>query len=152
MVSSAYKEVRSLSHNLMPAELEEHGLIMALGRLTGKLSENKNIAFTFDHNTQDKRYGNKTEFELYSIVLELANNIIKHSSATVASIRLAETAKTIQLLVSDNGQGFDTSSKQGIGLNNVKNRVQSLSGKIKISNQPEQGTLIEIEIPNNQRI
>ncbi|MCE7038879.1 tetratricopeptide repeat protein [Dyadobacter sp. CY312] len=151
MVGAAYKEVRSLSHNLMPAELEEHGLIMALGRLTSKLSENKNIQFTFDHNTQDKRYGNKTEFELYSIVLELANNIIKHSNATSASISLAETAKTIQLLVSDNGQGIDATSKQGIGLNNVKNRVQSLSGKIKISNQPEQGTLIDIEIPNTQR-
>jgi NarL family two-component system sensor histidine kinase LiaS len=151
MVAAAYKEVRSLSHNLMPAELEEFGLIAALGRLTGKLNDNKNIEFTFDHNTEGKRYDHKTEFELYSIALELSNNIIKHSNATKATIKLAETTKTIQLLVSDNGHGIDISSKQGVGLNNVKNRVQSLSGKIKISNINEQGTLIEIEIPNIAR-
>jgi NarL family two-component system sensor histidine kinase LiaS len=152
MVSAAYKEVRSLSHNLMPAELEEHGLIVALERLTSKLNDNKKIRFTFDHNTQDKRYDDKTEFELYSIALELANNIIKHSKASMATIQLAETSKNIKLLVSDNGQGIENSTTtEGMGLNNVNNRVKSLSGKINISNQAEHGTLVEIEIPSAQR-
>ncbi|HEV7380725.1 MAG TPA: ATP-binding protein, partial [Dyadobacter sp.] len=147
MVNAAYKEVRSLSHNLLPAELEEQGLIVALARLSSKLNDNKSIAFTFDHNVGQKRYGTKTEFELYSIVLELANNIIKHSGATAANISLNEHSRAIHLIVTDNGSGFDKSSKAGMGLFNIKNRVESLSGKIKINENSESGTRIEIEIP-----
>lgn len=151
MVSSAYREVRSLSHNLMPAELEEYGLVMALNRLSEKLNENKSIRFTFNHNLPDKRYGSKTEFELYSIVLELANNIIKHSGATHAEINLIQNAKTIALTVSDNGRGIGKNVNQGIGLGNIKNRVESLSGKIRISDHMVSGTQVHVEIPNTHR-
>jgi NarL family two-component system sensor histidine kinase LiaS len=151
MVNSAYKEVRSLSHNLLPAELEEQGLIVALARLTSKLNDNKNIVFHFDQNVDQKRYGTKTEFEIYSIVLELANNIVKHAHATTANISLNEVAKSIFLSVTDNGSGFDKSAKSGIGLSNVKNRVESLFGKIKFNENFETGTRIEIEIPVTNR-
>ena len=147
MVGAAYRQVRSLSHNLMPAELEENGLITALQRLVGKLNENKNIAFTFNHNGFEKRYGSKVEFELYSIVLELTNNILKHSGATNAVININESLKSIHLTITDNGSGINSTSKQGIGLYNVKNRVESLSGKLRILDEAEQGTRIEIEIP-----
>ena len=147
MVGAAYRQVRSLSHNLMPAELEEHGLVAALRRLAGKLNENKNIEFIFNPNGFEKRYGKKVEFELYSIVLELTNNILKHSGATKATIDINESTRDIHLTISDNGGGINHVSKQGIGLYNVKNRVESLSGKIKILDKPEKGTRIEIEIP-----
>ncbi|WP_221391758.1 sensor histidine kinase [Dyadobacter sp. NIV53] len=147
MVGAAYRQVRSLSHNLMPAELEEHGLVTALRRLVGKLNENKNIEFAFNHNGFEKRYAKKVEFELYSIVLELTNNILKHSGATKAVIDINESIKNINLTISDNGSGINQVSKQGIGLYNVKNRIESLSGKIQILDEPEKGTRIEIEIP-----
>lgn len=147
MVGSAYREVRSLSHNLMPAELEEHGLIMALNRLIGKLNENKNIQFAFTLSGLDDRLNNKIEFELYSIVLELTNNIIKHSGATEGSIHLIVNARNIHLAVSDNGNGMAEPSGQGIGLRNVKSRVESLHGKIKILHGQPAGIRVEIEIP-----
>jgi len=147
MVGAAYREVRSLSHNLMPAELQEHGLITALQRLVNKLNENKNITFTFDSNVLEKRYGNKVEFELYSIALELANNIFKHSGATIASIGLNENAKNILLSISDNGIGLNNNSKHGVGLTNVRNRIESLSGRIQIFDESGKGTRIEMEIP-----
>jgi two-component system, NarL family, sensor histidine kinase LiaS len=147
MVGAAYREVRSLSHNLMPAELEEHGLTMALHRLISKLNENKNIAFSFNLKGMNNRLNNKIEFELYSIVLELTNNIIKHSGATEASVNLAENVKTIVLIVSDNGSGMIEPSRQGVGLRNIKSRVESLHGKINIHSGEEQGIRVEIEIP-----
>lgn len=147
MVGAAYRQVRSLSHNLMPAELEENGLVTALSRLVGKLNENRNIEFIFNHNGFEKRYDKKIEFEFYSIVLELTNNILKHSGATKAIIDINESSKNIHLTISDNGGGINHVSKQGIGLYNVKNRVKSLSGKIQIMDEPEKGTRIEIEIP-----
>ncbi|WP_167273360.1 tetratricopeptide repeat-containing sensor histidine kinase [Dyadobacter arcticus] len=147
MVGSAYREVRSLSHNLMPAELEEHGLIMALNRLIDKLNENKNIDFKFNLSGLNNRLNNKIEFELYSIVLELTNNIMKHSGANNATIDLTENLKTISLTVSDNGVGIIDASRQGIGLKNVKSRVESVHGKIQILNEKKSGTRVEIEIP-----
>ena len=147
MVGAAYKEVRSLSHNLMPAELEEHGLIMALRRLISKLNENKNIAFTFTQKGMNSRLNNKIEFELYSIVLELTNNIIKHSGATEASVDLTENVKTIVLVVSDNGTGMIDPDRQGVGLRNIKSRVESLHGKIQIHSEAQNGIRVEIEIP-----
>lgn len=147
MVGAAYREVRSLSHNLMPAELEEHGLTTALHRLIGKLNENKNIEFVFNLSGLSNRLNNKIEFELYSIVLELTNNIIKHSGANRAVIDLTENLKNITLVVSDNGTGMIEPSRQGVGLKNVKNRVESLKGKIQILDEETNGTRVEIEIP-----
>jgi len=149
MVGAAYKEVRSLSHNLMPAELEEHGLAMALNRLVDKLNDSKLIKFNFTQSVFDKRLSNQVEFELYSIVLELTNNIFKHSGADEASISLSESPKNIQLVIQDNGNGMPSQIKYGMGLGNVKSRVQSLSGKIDIQNPEGKGTIIEIEIPRN---
>lgn len=147
MVGAAYREVRSLSHNLMPAELEEHGLVMALYRLIDKLNENKKIAFTLNISGMSHRLNNKIEFELYSIILELTNNIIKHSGATQATIDLTENTRNIHLHVSDNGNGLIEPSRQGIGLKNVKNRIESLRGKVQINGEPSKGLKIEIEIP-----
>ncbi|MCF0058708.1 tetratricopeptide repeat protein [Dyadobacter sp. CY356] len=147
MVGAAYREVRSLSHNLMPVELEEHGLVMALQRLVGKLNENNSIQFKFDVEGLDKRLDKKVEFELYSILLELTNNILKHSKADKAEISLKESVRTIHLSISDNGNGIKNNSSHGVGLGNVKNRVQSLNGKIMISNEAIPGTNIGIEIP-----
>ncbi|MCF0069212.1 sensor histidine kinase [Dyadobacter sp. CY261] len=147
MVGAAYREVRSLSHNLMPAELEEHGLTMALHRLINKLNENKKIAFTFNLKGMNSRLNNKIEFELYSIVLELTNNIIKHSGATEALVELTENVKTIVLIVSDDGTGMIEPDRQGVGLRNIKSRVESLHGKIQIHSQIKNGIRVEIEIP-----
>jgi NarL family two-component system sensor histidine kinase LiaS len=149
MVGSAYKEVRSLSHNLMPAELEEHGLIMALNRLVDKINDGKLIKFNFIHSGLNKRYSNQVEFELYSIILELTNNILKHSGASEANIKLNETPKNIQLEISDNGTGMAAQTRDGVGLVNIKSRVQSLSGKLDIQSLEGEGTRIEIEIPNH---
>ncbi|WP_229204309.1 tetratricopeptide repeat-containing sensor histidine kinase [Dyadobacter alkalitolerans] len=146
MVGAAYREVRSLSHNLMPAELEEHGLVMAMHRLIDKMNENKNIEFSFNVSGMSHRLNNKTEFELYSIVLELTNNIIKHSGANKASINLTEN-KNIHLTIIDNGNGMVEPSRQGVGLKNVKNRVESLRGKVQIISQQPKGLKVDIEIP-----
>ena len=148
MVGAAYREVRSLSHNLMPVELEEHGLITALQRLVDMLNENNTIQFTFNVTGLEKRLDRKVEFELYSIVLELTNNILKHSKADHAEISMYESGKVIHLTISDNGDGIKNKLSHGVGLGNIKNRVQSLKGKIQIADEENPGAKIDIEIPN----
>ncbi|PWJ58863.1 tetratricopeptide repeat protein [Dyadobacter jejuensis] len=145
MVGKAYKDLRSLSHNLMPDDLETHGLVLTIQRLVDKLNENNEISFTFDVSGLDERLGSKVEFEMYSIILELTNNILKHAQAKLARIQIEADPQFINLTVSDDGIGLRVKTDGGMGLGNVRNRVQSLSGTLKI--QIENGTFIFIKIP-----
>ncbi|MFN8357952.1 MAG: 7TM diverse intracellular signaling domain-containing protein [Spirosomataceae bacterium] len=84
MVANAYNEVRLLSHNLLPEEFEKQGLVPTLQGFVRKISKNSTIRFDLAIAEDFGRVDNKIEFELYSICLELVNNIIKHSKATQA--------------------------------------------------------------------
>jgi NarL family two-component system sensor histidine kinase LiaS len=95
------------------------------------------------------RLSPKIEFELYSICLELINNILKHSKATQASITLAHEKNQVQLTIGDNGRGFFDNDSDGKGMKNVKARVESLGGKWHIQNLPDGGMSSEIVVPTN---
>ena len=147
MIASAYTEVRSLSHNLLPKELEEEGLEKALSRLKGKLNEYKKVVFELVTEGLSERPDRKTEFELYSIVLELTNNILKHSGATKAKVSLIKSDQQIVLSVTDNGKGIGAADTSGMGLQNVRNRVEGMNGTISIAAQEGGGTAVAIRIP-----
>lgn len=147
MIGSAYKEVRNLSHNLLPKELEQEGLGKALQRLKTKLNDNKKIRFEFEISGIEKRLDRKIEFELYSIILELTNNILKHSGATLATLVLKKTDNQIVVNVSDDGKGINSTETEGVGLRNVRSRVESMKGKLHIEARENEGTEIVITIP-----
>jgi two-component system, NarL family, sensor histidine kinase LiaS len=100
------------------------------------------------------RLSPKIEFELYSICLELINNILKHAKATQANIELLKItpplgAGGLSLTISDNGRGFFDNNSDGKGIKNVKARVESLGGKWHIHNLPDRGMSSEIVVPIN---
>lgn len=146
-LEKAYNDVRLLSHNLLPEEFEKQGLVPTLQGFVRKISKNSKIAFDLQIAEDFGRVDNKIEFELYSICLELVNNIIKHSKATEAKIVLARTEKQISLIVSDNGIGTFKNDSDGKGMKNVKARVESLNGDWNLQNHENQGVVSEILIP-----
>lgn len=146
MTSDAYREVRHISHNLSPKELEAEGLEKAIYRLVGKLNQSGKINFELDYSLEE-RLPERLEVNFYSILLEMCNNIIKHSQATKAMLSLSRSNKTIDLSVSDNGAGFDTSSENGFGLNSIKQRVKELNGELQIESKQNQGSTVAIHIP-----
>lgn len=146
-LEKAYNDVRLLSHNLLPEEFEKQGLVPALQSFVRKISKNSKIAFDLQIAEDFGRVEHKIEFELYSICLELVNNIVKHSKATEAKIVLARTEKLISLTVSDNGIGTFNNESDGKGMKNVKARVESLNGVWNVKNAENQGTVNLISIP-----
>ena len=151
LLQSAYNEVRLLSHNLLPEEFEKQGLASALAYFVRRINQQKKIKFSLDIAENVGRLDKKVEFELYSICLELANNIIKHSKATEAKISLFKItlpsgAGGLQLVVSDNGQGFFENNSDGKGMKNVQARVDSIGGKWNLQNTHNQGVKSEITI------
>ena len=135
MLENAYNEVRLLSHNLLPEEFEKQGLASALAYFVRRINQQKKIKFSLDIAENVGRLDKKVEFELYSICLELANNIIKHSKATEGKISLEKFENKLKLTIEDNGIGTFKNDSDGKGLKNVQARVDSLGGKwnIKLS-------------------
>jgi len=82
MIDKAYNEVRLLSHNLLPEDLEKQGLQAALQSFVRKINQNTSLKFILSFPENFPRLSPKIEFELYSICLELINNILKHAQAT----------------------------------------------------------------------
>lgn len=147
MLDSAYEEVRLLSHNLLPEEFEIQGLVSALRYFIRKVNNNSNIDFRLDINYKPSVANKQTEFELYSICLELVNNIIKHSKASHASILLFTESKQIILRIEDNGIGITQTNGEGRGIKNVKNRAESLGGSLTFLDISPHGTCSEIRVP-----
>lgn len=146
MIDDSYNQVRNLSHNLMPEQLETDGLVVTLEKLLKKLNRNNQIYFELKNEGFDKKLDKKIEFELYSILLELINNIIKHSKATKASLILKQSDKQLCFSVIDNGKGFSESDyREGKGLQNIQQRVNQINGKF-IKKVSHSGTDLEITL------
>ncbi len=146
MLSNAYDEVRLLSHNLLPEEFEKQGLTAALQYFVRKVNQNSSIKFNLLIDDTFEKLDKKVEFELYSICLELINNIIKHSKATEAKIELSRTENQVKLLISDNGIGTFKNESDGKGMKNVKARVDSLNGTWEILTPQNQGFINKITV------
>lgn len=146
-VGQAYRDVRLLSHNLLPTELAKQGLLVALQNLVAKMNRNTAVRFCLTGAAALPRLDEQTEFELYSICLELLNNTIKHAQATEGAIDFHMTAGTLQMAVSDNGKGADNQPINGRGLANVAARVTSLSGTLVTHSEAGAGVQNQITVP-----
>ncbi len=147
MTRQAYNEIRLLSHNLQPDELEKFGLAQALQRLMTNLNSSQPIQFSL-HMNPSERLAKDLEFNLYSICMELTNNIIKHSQATEASFDFGGQNGQLQLFVTDNGQGFiPNNTSDGMGMRTVQERTEQMGGTLKIHSRPGEGTLFQFSIP-----
>ncbi len=124
---------------------------VAVQTLVGKLKGNDKVYFNFVFDGIDRRLSTPVEYQLYTIVLELVNNIIKHAGAHHAWISLTYQTGRVVLTVSDDGVGFDssTSKTDGVGLRNIQNRVEHLRGTWRVDSMPRH-TRITVEIPTQE--
>jgi signal transduction histidine kinase len=131
-IENAIADVSRISHNISPHILEKFGLITALDNFINQIRLTEKIKFSTNFQ-KINRFDLKAELTIYRTITELINNTLKHAFA------------------SDNGKGFDIKqideNQKGIGLNNMKNRVNSLNGKISINSSKNTGITVEISLP-----
>jgi signal transduction histidine kinase len=148
LIQNAYAEVRNISHNILPAELEREGLGATLTTLVGQLNQNLPQQFRLTLTGLEQRVPIEIEFNVYSIVFELVNNAIKHANATTISIDLLRTSTGIDVSVADDGVGLGQHhDKRGVGLQNIQTRLDSLGGTFAVDGRMDKGTRINIKIP-----
>ena len=146
MMDTACNEVRYIAHNMMPVDLERQGLPAALESLVTKLNQTGIITFELTNIDPRLALDKVTAFNIYSICLECCNNILRHSRATRAAILFKATEKDLHLLISDNGKGIPDTRKDGMGIHNVNERIESLRGSLEIQTSTE-GTSFWFTIP-----
>ena len=112
---------------------------------------NEVLQINFTTHGLENRIEENTEMSIYRIVLELINNIVKHAAAKKVTLQLIKYPTYINLVVEDNGVGFNfekiMKEKKGIGMGNIFSRVDYLKGTVEIDSLPGKGTTVIIEIP-----
>jgi signal transduction histidine kinase len=148
MIDSSIRELRRVAHNMMPEMLMRFGLDEALKDYCQSVSSTKLLALRYQSFGFDTRLDSQAEIIVYRIVQELLNNILKHASATEVLVQLVREATRLNVLVEDNGRGFDTGileNNKGAGWTNIRSRVEYLKGKIDVHSEASKGTSVTIE-------
>ncbi|OLY92558.1 sensor histidine kinase [Cnuella takakiae] len=149
-LDKAIKEIRSLSHRLSPIVLERKGLPGAIAELVENINQTGKLAvrLTIANNLCDTTLNKTVKVAAYRIVQEAVSNILRHSDATQAFIRLELAGDKLECRVTDNGKGFDPKvSKPGMGLRNIHNRAGYVGGSLHVHSVPGKGCTLEVSLP-----
>jgi signal transduction histidine kinase len=145
-------ELHHLSQGLHPAKLQVLGLVQATQFLCRDVAERHHLDIEFVHERLPASVPPDPALCLFRIVQEALQNVVKHSGAQNATVRLIGSPESLQLEISDTGGGFDTSEPgNGMGLLSMRERVNFLDGHIGIDSRPGTGTHIAVRVPIARR-
>ena len=148
IITEASQKIRDLSHTLVSSVLLKFGLKFAINDMADKYSNSQIEIDTKIGET--RRYHQDFEIKVYNITQEFVNNILKHSKAEKAIIRLDEVNGKLSLKITDDGIGFDKTkitNKDGLGLNQIDARIQMMRGTFNIDSTKKHGTVIKVVLP-----
>jgi PAS domain S-box-containing protein len=144
----AIAEMRRISQDLHPYQLDHLGLTRALDALVESAGNASGIAFAKKFDLVDDIFSRDAAASLYRIVQEGVNNILKYSGAKTSRVTLERDLHEVILKMEDNGRGFKPEETgEGMGLKNMAERTRILNGRWKLDSAPGQGVRIEITIP-----
>jgi signal transduction histidine kinase len=151
-VDVALEEVRNISKDLYPNQLEQYGLLSAIDGLCQKVKESTNIFVSTEIEYPNENLSKDKKINCYRIVQECINNIIKHASASAIRITGQLINNQLQLTIQDNGIGFEKSSldakaNRSFGMLNLQERVRILNGKFELETALGKGTKSIFFIP-----
>jgi signal transduction histidine kinase len=149
-VSRAIEEARDITYNLRPSQLDRLGLSVSIEALVDSVSAATHISFSTKIDNIDDYFLEDLRINFYRITQEILNNIIKHSEARHAEIRVERSGQSVVLSIHDDGKGFSPgqtspSAKGGFGLTGIRERATVLGGEVTIQSRPDQGTTVRIE-------
>ena len=151
MLDSGIKELRRVSHNMMPENLVKFGLDTALKDYCSAITKTKALQVSYSSFGMEEFQANTNiSVTVYRVIQELINNTMKHAGATASIVQLSKDEHKLHITVEDNGKGFDVkniTAFKGAGWTNIQNRITYLKGKIDVDSSEQNGTSVIIEIP-----
>ncbi|HEY8967993.1 MAG TPA: PAS domain-containing sensor histidine kinase [Puia sp.] len=152
-IQMVIEEIRNISHNLTPYTLKDLGLAAAVHDIVQKINQSGKLSIRLlsFQNLTEEAISPDIKLAIFRIIQEKINNVLKHAQATELSIDLSVYNGRINVVLTDNGRGFDEKTiKRGMGLNNIQNRVEYYKGSFQLKTAPGEGCELRIELPCNQ--
>jgi PAS domain S-box-containing protein len=147
-LKKVHEEIRRISHDMMPQLLEKYGLEDALLLVLQEVRETNGIGTDFNLKLCRKKYPDVVEKTLYRIVQELVNNTVKHTQAEHIFLNIVEDSNVLRVIYQDNGNFIARKEdKAGRGLLNIRQRISSLGGTVKIKSKNNNGFHIYFKLP-----
>ena len=151
IIQSAIDEVRRISRDLRPSILDDLGIVAAINSLCLDFAMlNSHIAVTRDIGVRDDDIPEQIRIVIYRVTQEACTNIVRHSHADRVTVKLASADSALQLIIHDNGTGFDVQALhkgmaggRGLGLSSMKERVEFSGGTFTLTSSPGRGTTVQ---------
>jgi PAS domain S-box-containing protein len=150
IASDALEEVRRMARRFRPPMLDDHGLLIALGRLAEDFARLHEIrAELIVTTTPERRFPAPVELAVYRIVQEALANVVKHAGARTVDVLIESLTDEVHVSIADDGAGFDFagSPPDGLGLSDMRERANMLGGTFRVDSTPDRGTTIDVRIP-----
>ncbi|WP_420553674.1 sensor histidine kinase [Tenacibaculum aiptasiae] len=150
LIDETYLKVRSIAHVKNAGVIANKGLLVAVKLMAEKISDANKIAIHVLDFGLNKRLENQLEITIFRIIQELITNIIKHANATEATINISLFDKNLNIIIEDNGQGFDYDKidlKNNMGISSIQTRIKHLKGSFEVDSTIDKGTSIILNIP-----
>ncbi|MEO9200507.1 MAG: histidine kinase [Antricoccus sp.] len=149
LTRGALAEMRALIFELRPTALAEEGLVAALRKQGEALTAREQIAITVAGPQQRLELSANIEEHLYRIACEALHNLVKHADADRATVRVSAEMGTMEVVISDNGNGFNPDEEHvgHLGLANMTQRAGAIGADLRISSAPSAGTTVRVSLP-----
>ena len=150
LLDETYQQVRNYAHQRNAGLKTSEGLVPSIKNFASKVSVGNNLVVQVEDHDMEGRLENSVEITIFRIVQELITNVIKHAQASEIIVHLTSFEDHINIMVEDNGKGFDPSiikDNDGMGLASIIKRVEHLGGNVDIDSQSGSGTTVILNIP-----
>lgn len=151
LITETLEEVRSISRDLHPIQLEKFGLTAVINETVDKIERNADIFTTSEIDNIDGLFSPKAEINIFRTIQEAVNNILKHADATAVKLTAVSSGEEVHIKIQDNGIGFNLDLQKAIsnslGLRTMNERIKSIGGKLTIGKGKPRGTVVEMKIP-----
>lgn len=151
VLDAMHTQLREIAHNLMPEQLINEGLSTALKEYARRVSKTSDIEIEVNTFGIEKRLNQSIEVNVYRIIQEWINNVIKYSGAKNLTIQLTGYETEINILIEDNGLGFEKeklTKSGGWGWKNIQSRIEAINGILEIDSRTGiPGTSFIIDLP-----
>lgn len=151
MVDHTIEEVRAISRDLHPFQLQELGITKAIEFTINQIDENTTLFISAEIDNIDNLFSKEDEVNLYRIIQESLSNVLKHAHAEAGKVSVKKFANNILISVRDNGVGFDFNEKykdaKSLGLKTLLERTKFLKGQMKVTSKKDTGTVLEFQFP-----
>ena len=145
-------KIRKLSYSINPSSIKEIGLDAVLSSLCHEFYSSTGIPCIYKSTFNENLVDYEVRLDLLRICQEALLNVMNHAQATEVKITLREKNNKIELLITDNGIGFEHQSKQSFGLRNMHGRAASIDGKLTIESKKSKGTRVRVSVNANRVI